>query len=109
MLVISAPLAAVGLTAVVYLGLIFFTLSERLNAVANRPDHHRWFWVANGLIAIAAASQAIRSTASLAPQHAFAYLLEPWFSLVTFHIPLAVGATIDLLLVWYYWGWILRE
>jgi hypothetical protein len=107
--VITTPLGSVGLAAVVYLGAIFAKLSERLNAVAKRADYHRWFWVGNGLIAIAATSQVIRSTAALAPRYALPALLDPWFALVSFHIPLAVGSTIDLLLVRYYWGWILKE
>jgi hypothetical protein len=51
----------------------------------------------------------IRGIAALAPRLAPPVLLEPWFTLVSFHIPLAVGVTIDLLLVRYYWGWILKE
>jgi hypothetical protein len=109
MLAITTPLGSVGLAAIVYLGAMFATLSERLNAVAKRADYHRWFWIANSLIAIAATSQVVRSTAALAPTCALPALLEPWFALVTFHIPLAVGSTANLLLVRYYWGWILEE
>ncbi len=109
MLVVTAPLSPIGLVAIVYLTLIFSTLSQRLNAVAKKADHSRWFWVANGYIIIAAMSEAVRSAAHLAPERALPVLLKPWFALVTFHIPLAVGATIALLLVWYYWGWILKE
>ncbi|MGD8966847.1 MAG: hypothetical protein PVI07_05010 [Anaerolineae bacterium] len=109
MLVITMPLGSVGLVAIMYLGAIFSTLSERLNAVAKRADYHRWFWLGNILIAIAATSQAIRSTVALVPRSALPALHEPWFALITFHIPLAVGSTFDLLLVRYYWGWILKE
>jgi hypothetical protein len=109
MLVITSPLGSAGLAAIVYLGVIFSRLSQRLNAVAKKADYHRWFWVANGLIAIAATSQIVRSTAALAPKCALPALLDPWFALITFHIPLAIGATIELLLVQYYWGWILKE
>jgi hypothetical protein len=77
--IITTALGPFGLAAVVYLGAILSTLSERLNAVAKKGNYHRWFRVANGLIALAV------------------------------HIPLAVGATADLVLVWYYWGWILKE
>lgn len=109
MLVITSPLGSAGLAAIVYLGAIFSSLSERLNAVAKKANYHRWFWVANSLIAIAATSQIVRSTAALAPTCALPALLDPWFALITFHIPLAVGATVDLFLVRYYWGWILKE
>jgi hypothetical protein len=109
MLVIASPLGSAGLAAVVFLGTIFSTLSQRLNAVAKKADYHRWFSVANGLIAVAATSQIIRSTAALAPDRTLPALLEPWFALVTFHIPLALGVTADLVLVHYYWAWILKE
>jgi len=109
MQVITAPLSPIGLAAIVYLIAIFSSLSQRLNAVAKKADHHRWFSVANGFFIVAALSQAIRSAANLAPDRAFPVLLEPWFPLVTFHIPLTIGTTIALWLVWYYWGWILKE
>lgn len=107
--VITAPLSPIGVLSIVYLSSIFAALSQRLNAVAKKAEHHRWFWVANSLMVIAAMGQAIQGTANLAPKYALPILLEPWFPLVTFHIPLAVGATLDLLLVWYYWGWIVRR
>jgi len=109
MYVITTALGPFGLAAIVYLGFLLSTLSERLNAVAKKKRYHHWFQVSNSLIALATMSQVIRSAASLAPACALPTILEPWFALVTFHIPLAVGATGDLVLVWYYWGWILKE
>jgi hypothetical protein len=110
MTIITSPLGAVGLLAMAYLSFLFANFSRRLSAVTKMRNHNGWFVAANVLFAVAAMSQIIRSTASLAaPGLAPAALLEPWFSLVSFHIPLAVGVTIDLVLVWYYWGWILKE
>jgi hypothetical protein len=106
---ITATLGPFGLAAVVYLGIIFSRLSERLNAVAKKHDYRPWFNVFNGLIALAALSQAIRNAAALAPACAWPMLLEPTFALLTFHVPLTVGATGNLVLVWYYWQWILKE
>ncbi len=109
MIVITTPLGAAGLLAVVYLGFLFANLSRRLSAVTKMADHHRWFQVANGLVALAAMSQVVRGTAALAPQLTLPILLESWFALLSFHIPLAMGVTLDLVLVWYHWGWILKE
>ncbi len=109
MIVITTPLGAMGLLAIVYLGSLFATFSQRLNAVTKMTDYHRWFQVANGFVTLAAMSQVMRGIAALAPQLALPVLLEPWFALVSFHIPLVIGVTLDLVLVWYYWGWILRE
>lgn len=106
---ITTPLAPMGLFAVVYLGMIFANLSRRLNSVTRRKKYDQWFAVANILIAVAAISQMIRGSAALACRQPFPILLHPWFAMVSFHIPLAIGVTIDLVLVWYYWAWILKE
>jgi hypothetical protein len=109
MIVITTSLGSVGLLAIVYLSILFANFSRRLSAVTKMPDHYRWFQVACGFIALAAVSQIVRGTAALAPGRALPVLLEPWFALVSFHVPLTIGVTIDLVVVWYYWGWILRE
>jgi hypothetical protein len=110
MIVIATPLGVVGLLAIAYMSSLFANFSRRLSAVTRMANHHRWFLVANIFIALAAISQVVRSTAALAPSSiAPSVLLEPWFSLLSFHVPLATGVTIDLILVWYYWGWILKE
>ncbi len=109
MIIITTPLAPMGLLAVAYLGFLFAILSRRLSTVTKMADHHRWFNVASALVSMAAMSQVIRGTAALAPQLAFPFLLEPWFALASFHIPLAIGVTLDFALVWYYWKWILME
>jgi len=110
MIVITTPLGVGGLLAIASMGLLFAHFSRRLSAVTRMANYHRWFLVAAVFVILAAVSQVIRSTATLAPLGvAPPVLLEPWFSLVSFHIPLAIGVTIDLVLVWYYWGWILKE
>ncbi len=110
MIVVTTPLGVVGLLAIAYLGFLFANFSRRLSAVTRMANHHRWFLIANTFVAVAAMSQVMRSTAALAPPDiAPSILLQSWFSLVSFHIPLAIGVTIDLVLVWYYWGWILKE
>ena len=109
MIVITTPLGPMGLLAVVYLGLLFNSFSRRLSTVTRMANHHRWFQVANGFVALAAMSQIVRGIAALAPQLAPPILLQSWFALVSFHIPLVIGVTLDLVLVWYYWGWILKE
>ena len=109
MTVITAPLGPVGLLAVAYMGILFANFSRRLSTVTKMKNYYRWFVMATILVVVAAASQVMRSTASLAPEKAPRILLEPWFSLISFHIPLAIGVSITMWLVWYYWGWILRE
>lgn len=109
MIVITTPLGPAGLLAIVYLSFLFANFSRRLNAVTKMAGYHRWFLVASGFVTLAAMSQVMRGTAHLAPHLAPPVMLEPWFALVSFHIPLAVGVTLALVLVRYYWGWILKE
>jgi hypothetical protein len=108
MKVIMTPLGPLGLLAIVYLCILFSNFSRRLSAVTKMKDHTRWFRLASGLIAVAATSQVIRATAALAKE-TLAFLCAPWFALLSFYIPLAIGVTLALVLVWYYWGWILKE
>ena len=109
MKIITTPLGPLGLFAILYLGVLFANFSRRLGTVTRMAAYYRWFGAANVFIAIAALSQMVRGVAALTPNQALPSLLSPWFALFTFHIPLAIGVTIDLALVWYYWGWILKE
>lgn len=109
MKVITTLLGPIGLLAVFYLGVLFANFSRRLGAVTKMPEHYRWFRMANSFVALAAMSQVVRGTVAVASDYALPFLLSSWFSVVTFHIPLAIGVTLDLALVWYYWRWILKE
>ena len=102
MKVIMTPLGQLGLLAIVYLCILFSNFSRRLGA------HYRWFRLASGLVAVAATSQVVRATAALAKE-APTFLCASWFALLSFYLPLAIGVTLALVLVWYYWGWILKE
>lgn len=109
MIALTAPLAVWGILAVMYLSILLAALSRRLSAVTKRVYHRRLFTMASGLIALAAASQVVRASAQLAPEKAWPTLLEPWFALLSYHVPLLAGTTITLALVVRYWGWILGE
>lgn len=109
MRVMTAPLGAVGLVATIYLGLIFFNLSQRLSAVTKLKYHRGWFHVSMVLLTLALVSQVMRSSAILAPDIAPPALLQSWFAMATFHIPFALGVTIQLILVWRHWGWTFEE
>ncbi|MBU0703018.1 MAG: hypothetical protein KKC18_04050 [Chloroflexi bacterium] len=110
MKVVTTLLSPIGLLAIFYLGVLFANFSRRLGAVTKMPEHYRWFSIANFFVALAATSQLVRGTVAIASDYyVLPFLLAPWFSMVTFHIPLAIGVTLDLALVWYYWRWILKE
>ena len=109
MSVVTTPLGPVALLVLVFLSFLFGNFSRRLGAVTKMNNYERWFFLAGSFIAVAATSQIMRAIAFLAPQEAPPMLLKPWFALLTQHTPFAIGVTLDLVLVYYYWGWILRE
>jgi len=109
MRVLTSPLGPLGLIATIYLALIFSNLSRRLSAVTKLKFQRVWFNVSLLLLIVAVASQVWRSAATLAPGIAPPVLLQPWFALVAFHIPFALGVTIQLILVWYHWRWTFKE
>jgi hypothetical protein len=109
MRVITAPLGPIGLIATIYLGLIFSNLSRRLSAVTKLKYQRSGFRASMTLLTLAVVSQVMRSSATLAPDIAPRVLLQSWFALVTFHIPFALGVTIQLILAWYHWRWIFKE
>ena len=109
MSVITVALGPVALIAVAYLGTLFADLTRRLSAVTKAPDHYGWFRVGSGFVVLAAFSQAVRGIAALAPDLAPPVLLEPWFAVLTYHVPLCLGVTLILALVLRHWRWTLKE
>jgi hypothetical protein len=109
MRVVTAPLGPLGLVATIYLGLTFANLSHRLSAVTKLGYQRHWFTAGTAVLTLALASQVVRSSAALAPDIAPPLLLDPWFALMTFYIPFALGVTIELVLVWYHWRWTFKE
>jgi hypothetical protein len=109
MSVITTPLGPVALLAVAYLGTLFADLTRRLSAVRKTPDHYGWFRVGSSFVTVAAFSQAVRGIAALAPHLAPPVLLETWFAVLSYHIPLCLGVTLLLALVLHHWKWTLTE
>jgi len=109
MIIVTTILGVLGVFSIIYLNLLLSNLSRRLGTVTQMKPYYRWFLVAGAFVTIAALSQLIRGTAMLAPDLALSVFLEPWFALVTYHLPLAIGVTLDLAIVWCYWGWMFKE
>ena len=109
MSVITIPLGPVALLAVAYMGTLFADLTRRLSAVTKTPSHYGWFRMGSGFVTVAAFSQAVRGIAALAPHLAPSVLLETWFAVISYHIPLSLGVTVILALVLRHWRWTLKE
>ena len=102
-------LSPVGTISVMFLFFILARLSEKLGAVTRMPAYYRWFWVGIGFLGIALISQLLRITVSLTGQTSYPLLNDPFFYLVMYHVPMAIGATIGLAVTWRYWSWLLTE
>lgn len=120
-----------GLASVVLMLLILARITRRWEAVTRSRSYYRLFYVAGALVALAALSRLVRighliplTGLGQDPASEFALtaglltdgqlnlypFLEPhsWFYLAFYHLPLAVAATISLILAWRNWGWLLR-
>jgi hypothetical protein len=104
-----ALLSPLGTLAIIALFFILARLSAKLGSVTRMPPHYRWFWVAAGFLGIALVSQLLRISVSLTSKASYQWLDSPYFYLVTYHIPMAIGVTIGLVVTWRYWNWLLTE
>jgi hypothetical protein len=102
---------SLGLLGVAYLLVVLGLLSSRLGAVLKMPPMYRWFYLGAALVGLAWLAYLARvslaadpsQTASLASPAAEAWLL------LLYHLPLAAGLTIGLVVAWRYWAWLLNE
>jgi hypothetical protein len=111
-----AVIGTAGLGAVFFVLVILARLTQKWEAVTRSRSLYRLFYVASGLVALAALVRLVRTGYLEAPASAdaslwLAALADPhsWFYLCFYHIPLAVGMTISIWLTWKNWGWLLRE
>ena len=102
-------LSVLGTLSVIYLFYILAKLSQRLGSVEKMSPYYRYFYVANAFIVIGAVSHIIMARVALSPQDFPAWLLAPWFLLISHYVPLTIGVTIGLLVTWRYWSWLIRE
>ena len=101
-----SPLSTI---AVIFMFFILARLSEKLGAVTRMPPYYRWFWIGMGFLGIALIAQLVRISVSLTEQASHWLLSNSFFYLVTYHLPMALGVTIGLVIAWRYWGWLLTE
>lgn len=102
-------LSPLGTISIIFLVFILAQLSKKLGAVTRMPPYYRWFWAGIGFLVIALISQLLRISISLTGQASYQLWNNSLFYLVTYHLPIAIGATIGLVVTWRYWGWLLTE
>jgi hypothetical protein len=102
-------LSPLGTASLIFLFFILARLSEKLGAVTKMAPYYRWFWVGLGFLAVALFAQFLRIGVLLTTQASFLWLDTPAFYLITYHLPMAIGVTISLVVTWRYWSWLLTE
>ena len=105
--ILTSHLGLMALVGTLYLCHLLQIFSQRMGAVTKMPAYHSWFHVGNSLIAAAALSYIVQSSAAMtgAPD----LVLTTTFTVWTFHLPLALGVGINLAVTLIYWGWLIKE
>ena len=102
-------LSPLGTISLIVLFFILARLSEKLGAVTKMAPHYRWFWVGQGFLGVALIVQFLRIGVLLTKQASYFWLDTPAFYLFTYHLPMAIGITVSLVVTWRYWSWLLTE
>jgi hypothetical protein len=85
---------------------ILAKLSERLGSVEKMSPLYRYYYVALVLWLLGYITQLLMARISLTPEDFPGWLVSPWFLLMAYYLPLAIGATIALVTTWRYWSWL---
>jgi len=102
-------LSPTGTIAAIVVLYILARLSKKLGAVTRMAPYYRWYWVGMASLLVGLMSQFLRITVLLAGEAHYSWFNAAPFYLFTYHLPVALGVTIGLVVTWRYWSWLLRE
>lgn len=105
--ILTSHLATPLFAGMIYVGYLLRMLSQRMGAVTKMPRYYRWFDLGNALIALATLSYVFINSAALAGKPPSC--LTPQFSLLTLHLPIALGVTVNGITTLKYWGWLAKQ
>ena len=108
--IIGAILGSMGLLSLIYALLILAQFGRKLGAVTKMKPYYNAYYVAAGSVGFALITRFIRATVFWSPPGAIPSALNsPAFYLLLYHLPLAVGLSLGLVITWHYWSWLLKE
>ena len=108
--IIGAILGSVGLASLVYALLVLAPFGRKLGAVTKMKPYYRGYYIAASLVSVALVIRIVRASVFWAPHDSIPSLLNSsLFYLILYHLPLALGLVLGLLITWYYWSWLLKE
>jgi len=99
---------SLGLLAVVYTLFTQSAFSQRIGEVRKMPPLYRGLYFSLACLLVAFLVRFLRVSTLLASRTP-AFLDDDLFYLFAYHLPLAVGLTLSLAVIWRYWSWLLRE
>jgi hypothetical protein len=107
--VIIGLAGSLGLLAVISTLFTLAALSQRMGEVRKMPPLYRGFYFGIACLIAALLIRFLRVSALLASSGGATFLSDDRFYLLAYHLPLAVGLTVSLVVTWWYWSWLLRE
>ncbi len=105
--VLTSHLSVLAVVGALYATWLLFNFSRRMTEVTRMAEHYRWFIVGEVFLGVALLGYVLLSNAALV--HGPPFLLSPLFALLAFHLPLALGVGISLVVTLIYWGWLVRK
>lgn len=100
-------LGTLGTLSVIALFYILGKLSDRLGSVEKMSPLYRQYYIAIIFWGVAFVTQLLMARINLTPKSFPDWLMSPWFLLVTYYLPMSIGATISILVTWRYWSWLI--
>ncbi len=109
MTLLISLLGAIGPLSLLALFFIFAQLSERFGTVIKMRPYYRGYYLGSGFIVIGVLVHLIIAGANLEPTNQPTFVAQSWFLFWAYHLPLTIGVTINLIITWLYWGWLVTE
>lgn len=108
--IVGAILGSMGLVSILYALVILAQFGRKLGAVTRMKAFYKGYYVSAACVALALVTRFIRAAVFWAPGDAIPPLLNsPLFNLLLYHLPLAIGLSLGLVITWHYWSWLLKE
>ena len=109
MKIVIGVAGSLGLVAIIGTVLTLAAFSQRLGELRKMPPLYRGFYFGGACMSVALFVRFLRVSALVASAEGPSFLKDDLFYLLSYHLPLALGLTINLVVTWRYWSWLLRE
>jgi hypothetical protein len=110
MTLLVSLLGMAGLSGTIVVLIILGRLTQRWESVTHSKSHYGMFYVSAGLLGISSIARLLRII-DVASDLEVSILSAPtsWLYVSLYHLPLALGSTISLVVGWRNWSWLLNE